>query len=193
MPFKRQTLKPKILVTTSRTPSLKLRSFVNELVRAIPNSIRVQRGKKTFEDLYVNLKVYGADRLVVIGDWRGNPRVFTVYTPVLHRASNLLFEKILEFKIKGVTLLREVKRLPSNFNPKTLGVNVFELEEELLDFAEKISKSLHAILVYDPSLTEKCDVLVEIRECIGCLLKLVFLEPKSGEYVGPIIKVEEWS
>lgn len=179
----------KIIITTSREPSQKLRMFVNELVSVIPYSKKLQRGKRTFEDLYLALKSYGADRLVVVGDWRGNPSTFSAYSPNI---GGTFLSKIFEFNIKGVSLVRDIRGSLPKIRPRKIGVSLLELEEDdALKFAEKLSQTLHATMIYKVHMFEECDVVVEVEKCLECKFKLLFIDPKTGSIIGPVIKVGE--
>ncbi|WP_131159729.1 Brix domain-containing protein [Aeropyrum pernix] len=93
----------RILVTTSRRPSPRVRSFVKDLSATIPGAFRFTRGHYSMEELAREAIIRGADRIVVVGERRGNPgiiRVYAVEGP--GRPDN-----IVSFIVKGVSLSRE--------------------------------------------------------------------------------------
>lgn len=62
-----------ILITTSRRPTRRVRTFVKELERMIPSSTRLSRGRSSFYKLFDIMIEKGADKLIVIDVWKGNP------------------------------------------------------------------------------------------------------------------------
>ena len=98
-----------ILVTTSRRPSPRVRSFVKDLVGVIPGAHRFTRGHFSMSELAREAYNMGADRIVVVGERRGNPGIVRVYGYTL----DLLEAKnIVTFIVKGVTLSRETRTPP---------------------------------------------------------------------------------
>ncbi len=93
---------PRIIVTTSRRPNRRIRSFVKELVETIPGSIKLTRGHLSMQDLAFEAQNLGADRVIIVADRRGNPGIMRVYKPEKNELVN-----IVSFIIKGVTLARE--------------------------------------------------------------------------------------
>mgnify|MGYP000020469244 CR=1 FL=1 len=60
----------KIIITTSRRPTRRIRSFCSDLERSIPNSIKITRGKLSFENLIEKALKLEADRLITLIDGR---------------------------------------------------------------------------------------------------------------------------
>ncbi len=63
----------RLLITTSREPSRRTRSFVKDLSRVLPHSVRVTRGKATYGELAVKASSLGAYGVLVAMEKRGNP------------------------------------------------------------------------------------------------------------------------
>ncbi len=132
-----------ILVTTSRRPSPRIRSFVKDLVAVIPGAIRFTRGHYSMEELAREAYTLGADRIVVVGERRGNPGIIRVYA---YDPGELRPYNIVTFIVKGVTLSREAHTPPPPkravrelvANPLTEGV-----AEE---FADAMVTAFHARL-----------------------------------------------
>ena len=61
------------LFTTSRKPCAKVRSFVKELVRLVPNSELISRGKQSVDSLAEYAKANGYPRVIVVTGMHGNP------------------------------------------------------------------------------------------------------------------------
>ena len=62
-----------ILISTSRRPSTRTRSFVKELLGVIPLSFQVTRGKKSIEELKDVAILKGCRRLMIVESKDGNP------------------------------------------------------------------------------------------------------------------------
>ncbi len=67
-----------ILITTSRKPGRRTRSFCKELSRAIPRSLYVNRGKASIEDIWRHARNEGFYRILVVGETKGNPSIIRV-------------------------------------------------------------------------------------------------------------------
>jgi len=171
----------KIVVTTSRRPSPRTRSFVKDLVSVLPGALRVTRGHLTMDELGVLASSHGADRLVVVGERKGNPsiiRVYEVSPPTTPR-------NIVTFKIVGLSLARELRRgVPQE--TKFLYVDVED--EELLDFAEAFILAFHAKLKYPGARTPR-DSLIALITPLREAIALVEFSKPDGTKVGPKLKL----
>jgi U3 small nucleolar ribonucleoprotein protein IMP4 len=118
-----------ILVTTTRRPSKRTRSFVRDLYHVLPNSTRRNRGKMSLEDLNELAIKIGADRVIVVGTQRGNPSSLTFYEPT---PSHL--KPISIVSLSGVSLRREItkKRAPPSKRFCVASPDELENEAELL-------------------------------------------------------------
>lgn len=64
---------PKVVITTSREPSSKLKIFAKELKLIFPNSQRINRGSYEMNQLVESCKANDVTDLVIIHETRGNP------------------------------------------------------------------------------------------------------------------------
>ncbi|KAL6948671.1 snoRNA-binding rRNA-processing protein imp4 [Hanseniaspora vineae] len=69
---------PKIIVTTSRSPSSRLQQFTKEIKMLFPNSIRLNRGNYIVKDLVSACVKSNTTDLVVIHEHRGVPTSLTI-------------------------------------------------------------------------------------------------------------------
>ncbi len=176
-----------IVITTSHKPSPRLRSFVKDLASVIPGAIKVNRGKKTLEDLLYDSIEYKADRLIIVGERKGNPGSIKVYYV------NSQEEKLVElalYVIKGVKLSRENPYAVRIYNPSKLMVDASHAKTKVEEiFVEIFSKSFKA-KIHMGSLEEiagKVDVLA-IPKWDGKVIKLFFMNPSTKKLGGPVIK-----
>ncbi|RLG80715.1 MAG: hypothetical protein DRO09_02785 [Thermoprotei archaeon] len=104
----------KLIITTSREPSRRSRTFIKDLVTAIPHAVRVNRGKSTLKDLanlVIGWRAYG---LLMVLERRGNPSALAFYEVT----DNLLIRKVL-IKVGSVKLCREIRDFQ-----RPLGINL---------------------------------------------------------------------
>ena len=62
-----------IAIGTTRKPTQRVRSFIKELTRVIPGSIRLTRGKQGFAEFCETAYEAGATRLLLVGAFHGSP------------------------------------------------------------------------------------------------------------------------
>jgi len=105
----------KLIITTSREPSRRTRSFVKELTLAVPHSIKFNRGKSTLIDLKniaVSKNAYG---LLMIYEIKANPSALVYY-----RVSDVELKRIYLLKIASVRLGREIREYQKPLGIKSL-------------------------------------------------------------------------
>ncbi len=62
-----------IAIGTTRKPTQRIRSFIKELSRVIPGSMRLTRGKQGFAEFCEAANEFGATRMLLVGAFHGNP------------------------------------------------------------------------------------------------------------------------
>ena len=103
-----------MVITTSREPGNRTRSFVNELVTILPILVKVNRGKATLLDLYDISISKKAKWLIIVYEKKGNPSMLKIYKPDIPKSG--LDEKY-RILLRGVTLYREKAHFkPSRYN-----------------------------------------------------------------------------
>jgi len=125
----------RILLTTSRNPTPRIRTFCNDLARAISGLVRVNRGKMSTDEIAEKALEYDAECVVIVDRWHGgldSIRFFQIgesglisVPPVLH--------------VSGIRLRREfgvVKVKPA----VSLVVLASETSVRVLTIAESLSK-----------------------------------------------------
>ncbi|ODV83879.1 hypothetical protein CANARDRAFT_29609 [[Candida] arabinofermentans NRRL YB-2248] len=91
---------PKVLITTSRSPSSRLSQFTKELKLLIPNSIRLNRGNYIMSNLVDTCKSSNITDIIVIHEHRGVPTTLTI--------SHLPFGPTVTFTLHNVTLRHDL-------------------------------------------------------------------------------------
>ena len=174
----------KVLITTSRRPSPRTRSFIKDLVSLIPGAMKINRGHLTMEELTLLALSKGCDRLVVVGERRGNPSIMRIYDV----QQGGVYKNIVSVKVLGVALSREIKRSLPPRQPKDLYVKVEN--DEVADFAEALMKGLH-LKVYVNSIKMTQGTLLGVlrRDKRGGDSAILEFMNQKNEYVGPRIKL----
>lgn len=62
-----------ILLTTSRRPTKRIRTFCHDVERSIPNVVRINRGKLNVDGIAEKALELNADRVIVVARWKGGP------------------------------------------------------------------------------------------------------------------------
>ncbi|ESW99426.1 hypothetical protein KL918_001643 [Ogataea parapolymorpha] len=71
-------VEPKIIITTSRSPSSRLSQFTKEMKLLFPNAMRLNRGNYILSDLIETCKKSGVTDVIVIHEHRGVPTTLTI-------------------------------------------------------------------------------------------------------------------
>jgi len=134
----------RLLVTTSREPSRRTRSFIKDLVAAIPHAVKFNRGKATLMDLSSIARRTGAYGVLIVLEKKANPSALTFHIPEpegLKRASLL--------KITSVKLMREMPDSQKPLGVKRIVMNLEETREDelLAETAEELVRILRPEIV----------------------------------------------
>lgn len=168
----------KYVFTTSHRPSPRLRSFVKDLVEVFPRAVKVNRGKKSINELYVEASEMGASRVIVVEQRRGNPGVIRVYC--VDEA-----KQVAEFRINGVKLLRETPDAVRPYNVRTMAVEVPN-DPVLEDYAEAVLKAFMLEVKLPGRLY---DVVIKLRATKTGRARLLFWSEASERLVGPTFTI----
>jgi len=178
----------KILLTTSREPTAKIRTLCNDLARVIPNTVRVNRGKMSTDDVAEKALEIDAERVVVIDRRQGGPGTIKFFKveesglvsipPVVH--------------VRSITLSRELG--VSGVKPAvSLVMQPTMTSKEISKLAGALSKFLDVpILLMGTSFENGCTIMT-----ISCdetdRTVITFMSDPEHE-VGPRIVVSslEW-
>jgi len=126
-----------ILLTTSRQPTERIRTLCRELVRVIPNALRVNRGKLSLDGVTEKALEFGANRIIIIDRWKGGPGKIQFF----HAGSEGLIPVPPTIYVSGARLQREFKSRVGKIRPLTLtasseGSQTGKLAEALSNFLE---------------------------------------------------------
>lgn len=68
-----------IIITSSHRPSRRVRSLINDLARTLPRAFRINRGKKSLEDLGNIMWLEGYKILIIVNTRKANPGRVDIY------------------------------------------------------------------------------------------------------------------
>ncbi len=175
-----------ILITTTRRPARRTRSFVRELYHVIPRAYRMNRGKSSIEDLNELALSKGLARILIVGTRAGNPSFLMFYST--NPLKPILLNQII---LKGVTLRREFTKRRAPFS-RNMGVtyqgNLRDLAKELargLFLPDPISVSKDEI----PDLKDEFDLVLHLSGDEG-IVHSTFYYVNPFHEVGPRIRIK---
>lgn len=123
----------KILLTTSRRPTSRIRSFCHDLAGCLPDIVRINRGKLNLDGIVEKALEINADRVVSVDRWKGGLgkiQLFLVKETGLTPVSPLIY-------IRGIKLRREFE-----IKKKTVQSFVITTSPEDSSRSKKIVESL---------------------------------------------------
>ncbi len=171
-----------VLITTSREPSQRTRSLVNELVAIIPVLSKFNRGKSTLKELYDIALSRRARFLVMVYEKKGNPSMLRIYS--VDTVSGDLVPRYNIF-LKGLTLYRD------RFKVKPTPYKGSYCVEGRGDGAAKLAGVLSVVLNYPSCLNPIVDaprrIIVDLH---GNVFTIKFIE--MNRLVGPILRVRRY-
>lgn len=165
-----------MLISTSRRPSKRTRSFVKELLDVIPLSFQVTRGKKSIEELKDIAILKGCRRLLIVESKDGNP-------------STLSFMHIdkKDWKWLGIINVKVSLRREMNLN------FIIEKIDYELPFLIKGEKNESFDFIKDMFFCKESDENLECAILFWNEGFINFLRKEiSSEALGPKINVLEW-
>ncbi|MCD6155325.1 MAG: hypothetical protein J7J22_06135 [Candidatus Verstraetearchaeota archaeon] len=178
-------MSPRILLTTSRRPTRRTRSFLKDLAGAVPFSFKINRGKMNYDDIYLKALEVKAEKVAIVSVFKGNPGAISFYD-VSPEGLIMIPPKII---ISGVKLLREI---PRGRMIKVDGIKVCIENYALRNIGEALS-NIFSCEVFQCGLIHSLPPsisILHVGDSIENSLTLSFMN-KYGLPIGPIIKVRK--
>lgn len=174
-----------IVIGSTRKPTQRVRSFIKELDRAIPQTTRLTRGKQSLADFCEDARDIGASRILLVGAFHGNPGRLGF----LHFVQDSWLFNPPTILLKSVRLLRESR--PNSIRPsRTLYVipdtDNDTVRAEILAKALDVSYIQRANLPNKESKTSILLVALYRRSCIE------FLSLQEEQLIGPTLFVQRF-
>jgi len=170
----------KLLITTSREPSRRTRSFIKDLVTTIPHAVKFNRGKATLLDLSSIARRTGAYGVLIVLEKKANPSALTFHIPEpdgLKRVSLL--------KITSVKLMREMpdSQKPLGINRIIMNLEGTEKDELLAETAEELIRALRPEITQHGAEAEPAIEIILGRRDDGVVVN--FVCTSTGRPCGP--------
>ncbi|MBD3192458.1 MAG: hypothetical protein GF308_17595 [Candidatus Heimdallarchaeota archaeon] len=179
----------KFLLTTSRDPSPRTRSFVRDLTRVIPWSFHFTRGSCSLKDVADELAILGIIRAMIVHERKGNPSRATFYKLV----DGELIERDYRVRIKGITLARELNRGRSVFTSESKFRVVNKCNS---DFGEQLYTMLSLFFDFNkerelPRIPDLKGIAVYFSDDEEGNIILEFQQIETKEMIGPKIVISD--
>jgi len=171
-----------IMITTSRRPTRRIRSFANDLARSIPGAVRVNRGKLSRLGVAEKALELGADRVILIDRWKGVPgkvELLLVGEGGLRHHPPLIY-------VAGIKLQRECGARVGPAKRLSLAV-MGDAGPEVARLAEALSSFLKAPLIQ--SIEGVSGRLMLFSSHPKHFARITFLDAPELYEVGPVISV----
>jgi len=181
-----------IIITTSRRPTRRIRTFCNDLARCIPNSIRINRGKLSREGLAEKAYELEANRVMIVDRWKGGPGKIELFNV----KESLIGVPPLIY-IRGIKLQREMG-FPK-FRPlQSLAITATyaSRDEEIPKLADALSSFLKVPTAKSNELLERrYHALMAIFRDAMERIRITFFKLPENREIGPRITVSHliWS
>jgi len=174
-----------ILITSSRRPNPRLRTFCKDLAKVLPNAIKVNRGKMSIEEVAIKAYQLAIDHVVVVGKGRGGNPGRMIFLKIYEERYEIL---PLIIGIEGVVLIREIKdaHVPEKVTSTIIASNTNQLPELLSEALGLSSIEVESI----EDLQGAADTIMWIEKSKQKYV-IRFFNGQSLKLSGPIIKVHK--
>ena len=170
----------KILLTTSRSPTSRIRTFCNDLTRTIPDTVRVNRGKMSLDEVAEKALEHDANRTVIVDRWqRGFSKIefFHVVASGLVHVPPILY-------VAGIRLQREFAF--ARLKPVHSMV-IIRPATNLMEIADSLSKFFNLPVSLEKEALSKYPVAMRISHDATRRVQITFMLLPQKVEVGPRI------
>ena len=174
-----------IAIGTTRKPTQRIRSFIKELNRAIPSSIRLTRGKQAFDEFCESAFDRGATRILLVGAFHGNPGRIEF----LHLSQDTWAFQPPTIILKSVQLLRDQKNQP----PRTIK-RLVVVPDTTHDHnkATVLAKGLDVPCATRDALPRASNNMAVLRVAVSRYRAIDFVSPDETHFLGPALRVKHF-
>ncbi len=166
----------KYLLTTSRKPSQRTRTFLKDLASILPNSERLSRGKTSVELLGSIASDMGVKRVLIVKEKNGNPHAIEVYS-----VQGVDLVPLGTIVLSGLTLSSETGRRV--YNVRSVCIDERAIDEE----TKHVIESLKELLDLSGCKGDEDLVMSVERDERG--FEVAFRPSGSNLRVGPVIRI----
>jgi len=177
----------KILLTTSRSPSPRIRTFCNDLIRVMPNMVRVNRGKMSMDEVAEKALEHGADRVVVVDRWQGGPSKIEFF----HIVASGLVHVSPSLYIAGIRLQREFA--PTRLKLVNSSV-ITTSSDNSLEIVDSLSKFFNLPVLLEKEASSRYPVAMRVSKDAAGRVQITFMLLSQKVEIGPRITLRrvEW-
>jgi U3 small nucleolar ribonucleoprotein protein IMP4 len=125
-----------ILLTTSRRPTRRIRTFCHDFVRSVPNVVQINRGKLNLDGIAERAVELNANRIVVIDRWKAGPgkvKLFRIEQTGLVPVPPLMYVAGVRLRREFEAKTKQVRSLVVTMEPENPTETV-RTAEQLSDF-----------------------------------------------------------
>ena len=168
---------------------MRMRQFLNELAQAVPNAVKVNRGRSSLDELALKALKYGARYVVLFTDFHGNP-------------SSMRFFKVGEgglTKIPYIATLSGVKLLIDMFTgrpnlPKPRDMAIVSYLRGSPEFIDLLAEVFNADTYQggDLGYYRLYDTVMLIKPSRGLCCEIGFIHGPTQAPRGPILRVRSF-
>jgi len=170
----------KILLTTSRNPTSRIRTFCNNLTRVMPSIVRVNRGKMSIGEVAEKALEYGADRVVIVDRWQGGPGKIEFF----HVGSSGLVHVPPILYVAGIRLQRE-------FAPTKLkrvhSLVITQSVHNSVQIVDSLAKFFSLPILLEKEALSKYQVTMRISHDATGRVQITFMQLPQKVEIGPRI------
>jgi len=170
----------KILLTTSRNPTPRIRTFCNDLTRVIPSIVRVNRGKMSMDEVAEKAFEQSADRVIIVDRWQGGPGKIEFF----HIGSRGLVPAPPSLYVVGIKLQREFA--PLRLKP-VHSLVITHSSENSMEIADSLSKFFNLPVLTEKETLSKYQIAMRISRDASGRVQITFMQLPQNVEIGPRI------
>jgi len=174
-----------MLLTTSRRPTGRIRSFCRDLANSIPDVVRVNRGKMSLDGIAEKAIGLEADRIVVVDRWRGGLKInlFRISSTGLTSVPPLML-------ISGIRLRREFKEGTGNVRSSVITMKP-EDSSELIRIAGHLSQYFGLAVLSVDEAVRKYGASMHFSFDSSRRLQITFMRLQRMVEIGPRVTLSK--
>ena len=172
---------PRTVITTSRNPTQSTRTFTNDLASALPNALRITRGKSSLTTLAEKALEQEAEKIIIVDRWKGGSgriQLYALNESGLQQHYPLIY-------LKNVKLRRELGYTRSG-KTKTLAI---QTDPKTTPEAEKLADALAQFLDIPRLPTQQTQTTIHIALNPYCRIQITFPRTPQKTEIGPRITI----
>lgn len=176
-----------VLLSTSRKPTRRMRSFCHDLTRCVPGIIQLNRGKLSMDGLAEEALEFNADRVMIVSRWKGRLGKIELYR--IGATGLTSFSPIVY--VKSISLQREFGRKKKSGRIRSLAATLSTgVSPETREAAEAFSEFFKlSLLSVDQAFSNRYSVCMHFSLNPSKHTQITFLLLPRKIEIGPRITV----